>query len=214
MPLDRYQRKIEKLATQWPTAWHFVCLAEDRCSSTLDLLADEPFSSDFTAALNGHFDGFHSGFPYSSFNGARFLPGGPPPVRNCQHLRGYPSNSRVRQLEAEKGTRSAAMVRAAQLGRKKLGLRCTATLENPADPGVDPYPSAWLLPALASQHHYGTQFTAFVVLVLLIGRSIVGLVSFQPSKHSKRSVVARFRRCPCLPKQPLESRRRSHHSSA
>ena len=47
-------------------------------------------------------------------------------------------------------TRSAAMVRAVQLGRKKRGLCCTATLENPADPGVDPYPSAWLLHALAS----------------------------------------------------------------
>ena len=31
MPLDRYQRKIEKLAMQWPTAWHLVCLAEDKC---------------------------------------------------------------------------------------------------------------------------------------------------------------------------------------
>ena len=31
MPLDRYRRKIEKLATQWPTAWHLVRLAEDKC---------------------------------------------------------------------------------------------------------------------------------------------------------------------------------------
>ena len=31
MPLDRYQRKIEKLAIQWPTAWYLVCLAEDKC---------------------------------------------------------------------------------------------------------------------------------------------------------------------------------------
>ena len=31
MPLDRYQRKIEKLATQWGSAWHLVCLAEDKC---------------------------------------------------------------------------------------------------------------------------------------------------------------------------------------
>ena len=37
-----------------------------------------------------------------------------------------------------------------QFGEKKRGLRCTATPENPADPGVDPYPSAWLLPASAS----------------------------------------------------------------
>ena len=31
MPLDQYQRKIEKLAIQWPTAWHLDCLAEDKC---------------------------------------------------------------------------------------------------------------------------------------------------------------------------------------
>ena len=85
-----------------------------------DLLADEPFSSYFTAALNGHFDSFHSGFPCSSSSRARFRSGGPPPIRNRQHLRGRPSNSRVQQLEAEKGTllatRSAAIVRAVQLG--------------------------------------------------------------------------------------------------
>ena len=81
-----------------------------------DLLADEPFSSDFAAALDGHFDGFHSGFSCSSFSRARFRPGGPPPVRDHQHLRGRPTNSRVQQVEAEKGTLlatwSAAMVRA------------------------------------------------------------------------------------------------------
>ena len=37
-----------------------------------DLPADELFSSDFTAALNGHFDGFHLGFPCSSLSRARF----------------------------------------------------------------------------------------------------------------------------------------------
>ena len=119
----------------------------------IDLLADEPFTTDLLAASDGQFDGFHSGFPCSSFSRARFRPGGPPPVRDRQHLRGRPSNSRAQQLEAERGTllatRSAVMVRAIQFGAKKRGLRCTATLENPADPGVDPYPSAWLLPALA-----------------------------------------------------------------
>ena len=32
------------------------------------------------------------------------------------------------------------------------------------------------------------------------------MVFFQVSKHSKRGVVARFRMCPCLPKQPPEPR--------
>ena len=36
------------------------------------------------------------------------------------------------------------------VGGEKRGLCCTATLENPADPGVDPYPGAWVLPTLAS----------------------------------------------------------------
>ena len=113
------------------------------------------FGSCSSAQYQGHFDGFHSGFPFfSSFSRARFRPGGPPPVRDRQHLRGRPSNSRVQQLEGERGTllatRSAAVVRAIQLGGKKRGLRCTATLENPADPIIDPFPSAWLLPALAS----------------------------------------------------------------
>ena len=61
---------------------------------------------------------------------------GQPPVRNRQHLRGCPSNSRVQQLEKRRKEH-----------RWQHGL---PTLENPADPGVDPYPSAWLLPALAS----------------------------------------------------------------
>jgi len=41
------------------------------------------------------------------------------------------------------------MVRAVRQGGKARERPCTATLENPADPGRDPYPSAWLLPAIA-----------------------------------------------------------------
>ena len=70
----------------------------------IDLLADEPFATDLLAASDGRFDGFHSGFPCSTFSCTRFLPGGPPPVRERQHLRGRPSNSRAQQLEAEKET--------------------------------------------------------------------------------------------------------------
>ena len=64
----------------------------------IDLLADEPFATDLLAASDGRFDGFHSGFPCSTFSCARFLPGGPPPMRERQHLRGRPSNSRAQQL--------------------------------------------------------------------------------------------------------------------
>ena len=29
-PLDRYQKKVEKLARQWPSCWHLIFLAEDK----------------------------------------------------------------------------------------------------------------------------------------------------------------------------------------
>ena len=168
-----------------------------------DLLADEPFSSDFTAALNGHFDGFHSGFPCSSFGRDRFMPGGPPPVR---------------KREAEKGTllatRSSATVRAVQLGRKKRGLRCTATLENPANPGVDPYPSSWLSPVLAS-----------IILEPDAVQAFHNMCCFG-SPHWKEQCSVGFlpgletferKCCRKVPQVPLFTKaatRRAHHSSA
>ena len=137
---------------------------------------------------------FPLGFPCSSFSRARFLLGGRPLVRNRQHLRGCPSNSRVQQLEAEKGTvlatRSAAMVRAVQL--KKRGLRCTATLENPADPGVDPYPSAWLLPALASiilEPDAVQQFTVFVVWFSSLEGALLGWFSSRSRNIGKEVLL-------------------------
>ena len=76
-----------------------------------------------------------------------------------------------------------------------------------------------LVVARISQHYLRTRRRASNSQHLLFWSSslegtMLGWVFFQVSKHSKRSVVARFRRCPCLPKQPLEPRRHTHHSSA
>ena len=95
--------------------------------------------------------GFHGRFerPISTVSTQVFLvlpsaaPGfgrvAPPPVRDRQYLDVY------RRVERRSWKR-----RKEQWFVLSRGLRCTATLENPADPGVDPYPSAWLFPALAS----------------------------------------------------------------
>ena len=117
-----------------------------------DLLESEPFASDLAMARCGGIDGYHAGFRCSSFSRVRFRPGGPPPVRDRSHPQGFPSNSKPQQLEAERGnlmaTRSVVMARATHLGGRNVGKLSTATLENPADPGVAPFPSAWLLPAV------------------------------------------------------------------
>ena len=182
-----------------------------------DLLADEPFSSYFTAALNGHFDGFHSGFPCSSFSRARFRPGGPPPVRDRQHLRGRPSNSRVQQLEAEKGTllatRSAAMVRAVESGGKKRGLQRTATLENPADSWCRHVPEC-LVVARTSQYHRRTRRRASNPQHLLFWSSslegaMLGGFSSRSRSIRKEALLQGSACAPVYQKRPPEP-----HSSA
>ena len=113
-----------------------------------NLLHDEPYKSDLQQAKAGESHGFHSGFRCSSFSRVRFRPGGPPPVRDRKHLYGFPSNSAKQAAEAEDGNamvrRSVEMCEAMAEGANTRRGPYTATLENPDDPGKDPYPSAWL----------------------------------------------------------------------
>ena len=182
-----------------------------------DLLADEPFSSDFTAALNGHFDGFHSGFPCSS---ARFLPGGPPPVRNRalawvsieqssaaarsgernivgNTVCGHGSCCPVREKEAEIALHSDA--------RESSGSWCR------------PIPEC-LVVARISQHHLRTRRRASNSQHLLFWSSslegaMLGWFSSR-SRNIRKEVLLQGSAGDPLPKQPLEPRRRTHHSSA
>ena len=78
----------------------------------------------------------------------RFLT--PLPVRDRANLLGLPSNSPEQQKEADAGTlgavRSAEMCVAVREASVRSGYRSTSTGENPVDPGVDPFPSSFLLP--------------------------------------------------------------------
>ena len=125
----------------------------------IDLLADEPFTTDLLAASDGRFDGFHSGFPCSTFSCARFLSGGLPPVRDRQHMRGRPSNSRAQQLEAEKETllamRSAVMVRAPVWG-EEAGTAWHCDTRESSGSSCRPVPEC-LVVAGVSRHRHGTR---------------------------------------------------------
>lgn len=58
----------------------------------------------------GEFDGFHGGFPCSSFSMARYNnpTRGPPPVRSGEEIYGLATNDRAQQREADLGTLMAS----------------------------------------------------------------------------------------------------------
>ena len=180
-----------------------------RCT---DLLADEPFSSDFTAALNGHFDDFHSGFPCSSFSRARFR-GRPPPVRDRQHLRGRPSNSRVQQLEAEKSTlwatRSAADGSCFPVGRKEARTALHIDARESSRSCCRPFRVLGCWPALASiiteSDAVASSQTCVVWSSSLEGAMLGGFSS--RSRSIRTEVLLQGSACcPCLPTRPPEPR--------
>ena len=136
------------------------CLGHD----LLDDSAQAPYVLDIKLAAAGKVQGYHTGWVCSSFSRIRFLPGGPPPVRDRSHLTGLPSNNAAQQAEADRGTnmveRSIKMMRAVVLGGSKVGYASTSTCENPEDPGVEPYPSAWIMPCVVELAAEGAHETA------------------------------------------------------
>ena len=99
---------------------------------------------------DGEWDGFHSGFPCSSFSRVRWRdsPGGPLPVRSAAHIYGLPGNTHAQQREADDGTLMAtqsAWLHEKQVNScKRREIPEVSTLENP--PGAENTGSAWDLP--------------------------------------------------------------------
>ena len=116
-----------------------------------DLLAAEPYGEDLRMAEAGLLVGYHSSWSCSSFTRIRFT--GPRvfplPVRTRDFPLGLPTNTPEQQREADNGTlmatRSARLCQAVKEANRNFNLRSTATGEQPADPGVAPFPSALLL---------------------------------------------------------------------
>ena len=112
-------------------------------STADDLLAKEPYGTHLGWAAKLEIHGFHAGYPCTSFSRVRFrpMPGMPGPVRDMQHLYGFPWNSRRQQQEAEEGTmlceRAVHLARTLHEAAREAGIALPATLENPAPPEND-----------------------------------------------------------------------------
>eukprot|EP00435_Cladocopium_sp_Y103_P073963 s637_g46.t1 len=116
----------------------------------INLASPDTFSEIGKSMDEGCWDGYHSGFPCSSFSRVRWRDSehGAPPVRSHDHIYGLPGNTPQQQQEADSGTLMAAM--SADLHRRQV-MSCrrrkipeASTLENP--PGAANTGSAWDLP--------------------------------------------------------------------
>ena len=119
--------------------------------SGIDLLAEQPFLSHCEEGKRHLWDGFHSGFPCTTFTKLRFRPspGYPGPVRTKQHPHGLPDLDDRRRRECDEGTLHAA--RSAHLADLILGesrpdrIRPSVTMENPPPSDHPEHLSAWEL---------------------------------------------------------------------
>ena len=119
-----------------------------------DLLADQPYRDHLRWAETGQIDGYHSGFPCSTFSVLRFreAPGMPPPIRTKDEPYGRKENSRDQQRQCDEGTVMAcrsidiATLVAQRPARSKV--LAVATLENPPPSNNQQHLSAWELPEM------------------------------------------------------------------
>lgn len=78
----------------------------DKESDGNDLSWDQPYTEHLRMAREGLVDGFHAGFPCSTFSRLRWreAPNLPGPVRSKSHPYGLPSNTPAQQKECDVGT--------------------------------------------------------------------------------------------------------------
>ena len=118
--------------------------------SEVNLASHTTYDEIDKSVTEGEWDGYHSGFPCSSFSRVRWRdsPGGAHPVRSADHIYGLPGNTPSQQKEADEGTlmatRSAWLHKKQVESCKRRQIPEVSTLENP--PGAENTGSAWDLP--------------------------------------------------------------------
>ena len=121
-----------------------------------DLMEDEPYKTHRAAAAKGKIDGYHSGFPCTTFTKLRWrpCPGLPGPVRSKEHPYGFPDLNDREEEECRVGTvlmaRSAVMVDAMYKADRFVRVPSFATLENPPPSEVEAHISAWHMPEMVA----------------------------------------------------------------
>ena len=114
-----------------------------------DLLAPQPFGEHLDMAKQGQIDGYHAGWPCSTFSRLRWrtAPNLPGPVRARWAPNGFASNSRAQQKECDDGTvmlaRSLCMAQEVNLSKEKGAASPFYTLENPPPSDHWEHISAW-----------------------------------------------------------------------
>ena len=128
-------------------------ISVDREKDGSDLSEDKPYEDHLLLAKEGKVDGFHAGFPCSTYSRLRFrpAPGLPGPVRSKRQPYGLDSNSPQQQKECDTGTVLAA--RAVKMATtvtesRNTRVRPFSTLENPPPSDVPDHLSAWELPEM------------------------------------------------------------------
>ena len=114
-----------------------------------DLCADEPYNTHLQWAREGLIDGYHSGFPCSTYSRLRFrrVEGLPEPVRTRSEPYGCKSNDERQQQECDRGT--AMLARSTNIAEEIAKTPTTAivvkpvTMENPPPSEHEEHVSAW-----------------------------------------------------------------------
>ena len=119
-----------------------------------NLLDSEPYVTHLGEAREGHLDGYHSGFPCSSFSVLRWRdsPGMPGPVRSSESPYGIKGQSMASQGQADRGTimmsRSINMAEAVLTADEDKICPAFTTLENPPPTSREGHISAWDMPEM------------------------------------------------------------------
>jgi hypothetical protein len=106
-------------------------------SGTGDLLEDEPYNKHLRRAKRGYVDGYHAGYPCSTFSRlrSRKVEGLPGPVRSKEEPYGLKGNTPSAQRDADQGavmaSRAIDMAAAVVEGPRLTTTRAIASLENP-----------------------------------------------------------------------------------
>ena len=124
-------------------------LSVDKEAGTGNLMEAEPFDKHLEWARQGKVDGYHAGWPCTTYSRLRWREsvGMPGPVRSRKFPYGYPSNSAKEQEECDTGTimlaRSLMMAEAIETRKNGTTLGGFATLENPPPSNLADHQSAW-----------------------------------------------------------------------
>ena len=156
---DRLAEAIQKEAKR--RGVRVKCISAD-ISQGDDLLAPKPFEEHMKMAADGDVDGFHAGWPCTTFSRLRWRPspGLPGPVRSKAFPNGFISNTASQQSECDRGT--LFLARSLAMGQKVTESRGPGvggafyTFENPPPSGVEQHLSAWEMPeylAFMERHH-------------------------------------------------------------